>query len=174
MAVLSLPGQIFDLHCDQGGVPVEVIDDQVVAILMNLKPPKDWRKGITEAMGDMLGEQQLEERIEKIKAIISRMDKRWDHGFFTNEEEYIEQRIKLQMELEQLTPVPDDELEYAADLLQNFRKHWERLEGDEDARHELVKLIVERVYVYDDRVEAMTLRSNYHLVLNHNANGPTY
>ncbi len=77
------------------------------------------------------------------------------------------------MELEQLTPVPDDELERAADLLQNFRKHWERLEGDEESRHELVKLIVERVYVYDDRVVAMTLRSNYHLVLNHKTNEPT-
>ncbi len=51
--------------------------------------------------------------------------------------------------------------------------HWERLEGDEDARHELVKLIVERVYVRDEQVVAMTLRSNYHLVLNHKTNGPT-
>ena len=47
------------------------------------------------------------------------------------------------MELENLTPVPDDELEQAIDLLTNFRTHWERLKGDEDARHELVKLIVE-------------------------------
>ncbi len=51
------------------------------------------------------------------------------------------------MELEQLTPVPHDELEQAADMLKNFNAHWERLEGDEEARHELVKLIVERVYV---------------------------
>ena len=77
------------------------------------------------------------------------------------------------MELEQLTPVPDDELEQAADLIKNFKMHWERLEGDEEGRHELVKLIVERVYVQDERVVAMTLRSNYHLVLNHNTNGPT-
>ena len=72
-----------------------------------------------------------------------------------------------------MTPVTDDELAQAADLLTNFKSHWERLEGDEEARHELVKLIVERVYVHDDRVVAMTPRSNYHLVLNHKANGPT-
>jgi len=78
------------------------------------------------------------------------------------------------MELEQLNPVPDDELERAADLLKNFKSHWDRLEGDDEARHDLVKLIVERVYVQDDKVVAMTLRSNFHLVLNHNTNGPTY
>ena len=77
------------------------------------------------------------------------------------------------MELEQLTPVPTNELEQAADMLANFRRHWERLEGDDESRHDLVRLIVERVYVEDDRVVAMTLRSNYHLILNHKANEPT-
>ena len=37
-------------------------------------PPKDWRKGITSAMGEMLGEENLDERINEIKAIIERMD----------------------------------------------------------------------------------------------------
>ncbi len=72
-------------------------------------------------MGDILGEQNLEERIEEIRAIIKRMDARWDNGFITNEDEYIQQRIKLQMELEQLNPVPADELEQAADMLDNFQ-----------------------------------------------------
>ena len=124
-------------------------------------------------MGDLLGEKNLNARIQEIKSVIARMDQRWDHGFFSSEEEYVQQRIKLQLELEQLTPVPDDELEQAADMLTNFKMHWERLEGDEEARHELVKPIVERVYVCDDRVVAMTLRSNYHLVLNHKTNEPT-
>ncbi len=163
----------FGYTCEQRAVRVEVIDQQVVSVLMNLKPPSDWRRGITKAMGNLLGDKNLEEHIQEIKAVIERMDARWDHGFFASEEEYIQKRIKLQMELEQLTPVPDDELEQAADLLANFKTHWERLEGDEEARHELVRLIVERVYVHDDRVVAMTLRSNYHLVLNHKTNGPT-
>jgi hypothetical protein len=77
------------------------------------------------------------------------------------------------MELEQLTPVPDNELQQAADMLENFQKHWDRLEGDDESRHDLVKLIVDRVYVLDDKVVAMTLNSNYHLVLNHKTNGPT-
>ncbi len=74
--------------------------------------------------------------------------------------------IEVGIELEQLRPVPDDELQQEADMLRNFRSRWERLDEDEEARHELVKLIVERVHVRDEKVVGMTLRSNYHLVLN--------
>jgi hypothetical protein len=49
----------------------------------------------------------------------------WDHGFFADEQEYLEQRLKLQPEKEQLTPVPDDELQRAADMLENFGEYWE-------------------------------------------------
>lgn len=160
-------------ECEQKGVHVELIDNQVVNVLMSLKPPKNWRQGITKAMGELLGEKNLEERLQEIREIIGRMDMRWDNGFITDEQEFMQQRIKLQLELEQLSPVPENELEQAADMLENFQGHWERLEGDEESRHELIKLLVERVYVEDERVVAMTLRSNYHLVLGHNVNGPT-
>ena len=69
-----------------------------------------------------MGEQDLEERLKEIRGIIKRMDKRWDNGFFTDEQEYVEQRLKLQMELEKLTPVPNDELERAADILEILRR----------------------------------------------------
>ena len=160
--------------CSQKSVRAEVVDEQVVKILVSLKPPAGWRKGITKAMSELLGERNLEDRLAEIQAIIRRMDLRWDNGFFTDEQTYLKRRIELQMEMEQLIPVPEDDLEQAADLLENFKYHWERLEGDEDGRHELVKLIVERVFVEDKKVVAMTLRSNYHLVMNHKTNGPTY
>jgi hypothetical protein len=127
----------------------------------------------SEAVSEILGERNLEERLDEIRDIIDRMDMRWDHGFFTSEEEYIEQRLKLQQELERLTPIPDDDLAQAADLLEQFVTHWERLRECPEAQRELVKLIVERMYIDREDVVAMTLRSNYHLVLGHNANGPT-
>ena len=161
-------------ECDQKSVRVEDVDTQVVSILMQLKPPEGWRKKVAQGMSEFLGEKNLEEKLEEIQAIIKRMDTRWDNGFIIDEQEYLEQRLKLQMELDRLNPVPDDDLAHAADLLQNFKSHWERLEEDEDSRHDLVKLIVERVYVRDKQVVAMTLRSNYHLVLGHKTNGPTY
>lgn len=129
--------------CEQGGVAVEKIDNQVINILMHLKPPEDWRTGITKAMSEILGERNIEERSQEIKDVIKRMDTRWDHGFFANEDEYVQQRIRLQMELEQLSPIPTNELEQAADLLANFRRHWDRLEGNPEAQHDLVKLIVD-------------------------------
>lgn len=92
-------------ECDQPSVGVEKIDDQVTTILMNLKPPKDWRKGVTEAVSEILGERNLEERLAEIRAIIKRMDTRWDHGFFANEEEYFKQRLEHQQELEQLASI---------------------------------------------------------------------
>ncbi len=161
-------------QCDQKGVPVETLDQQVVSTLMSLRPPENWRKGVTKAMGELLGEKSLEERLGEIASVIERMDTRWDNGFITNEQEYMDQRIKLQMELEQLSPVPEDDLERAAELLRNFKEHWERLKGSPEAQHELIELIVERVYVQDELVVAMTLQSNYHLVLGHKTNGPTF
>ncbi|MEE4237091.1 MAG: hypothetical protein V2I51_10245 [Anderseniella sp.] len=50
-------------------------------------------------------------------------DTRWDHGFITDEQKFLEQRIKLQQELEQLTPVDSNDLERAVDLLKNFSTH---------------------------------------------------
>ncbi len=44
---------------------------------------------------------------------------------------------------------------------------------DTEAQHKLVKLIVKRVYVEGENVVAMTLRSDYHIVLGHKLNGPT-
>ena len=101
------------------------------------------------------------------------MDFRWDHGLIVDQTEYLEKRLKLQQDLESLTPIPEDDLERAADLLENFAEHWEACGDDTEAQHKLVKLIVKRVYVRDDEVVAMTLRSDYHIVLGHKLNGAT-
>lgn len=140
---------------------------------MNRKPPENWRQHITRAMSEALGEQNLEERLKEIRATIERMDFRWDNGFITDKMDYLEKRVQLQQELEQLIPVPDDDLQRAVDILQNFGTHWEACKGDPETEHRLVRLIVERVYVESERVVAMTLKSDYHIVLGHKMNGPT-
>jgi hypothetical protein len=89
--------------CEQGSVHVEAIDNQVVNILMQLEPPEDWRKGITQAMSEILGEQSLEERLAEIRGTIERMDFRWDQGFITDRDDFMDKRLKLQQELEKLT-----------------------------------------------------------------------
>ena len=96
------------------------------------------------------------------------MDMRWDHGLISNEQDFMTQRIELQQELEQLTPVSNTDLQQAASLLENFGTKLDAIGDDVEAQHDLIKLILERVYVEDDRVAAMTLKSNCHLVLGHN------
>ena len=159
--------------CEQKGILTEDIDAEVVRILMSLKPVTNWRSGINRAVGELLGKKDLEERLREIREKIKRMDMRWDNGFITDEDEYVRQRLVLQQEMEQLTPVPDDDLQQAADLLKDFPKKWQATKGDDEARHQLVSMIVERVYAKDDEVVAMTLRSNFHLVLGHKMNEPT-
>ncbi len=159
--------------CPQKGIYAETLDDQVVTILMHLKPPQHWQDTITQSIGEVLGEQNLEKRLAEIREVIQRMDQRWDLGFITDEQDYIRQRLNLQHELEKLTPVTTTDLEQEADLLQNFAKYWQQCDGDQEVQHTLIKRIVERVYVQDEEVVAMTLKANCHLVLGHKVNGPT-
>jgi hypothetical protein len=57
-------------------------------------------------------------------------------------------------------------------MLENFEKRWKACNGDPEAEHRLVKLIVDRVYMQDEVVVAMTLRADYPIILGHNANEP--
>ncbi len=160
-------------NCRQPGVRVEVIEEQVLNIVRTLCPPREWRNNIVRSIGELLGEKDLNERLAEIRTRIERMDLRWDHGFITNEDDYLRERLKLQQELESMTPVDTDDLERAVDLLKNFSKYWEKCGGDVEREAELLKQVVERVYVEDDIVKAITLHSNCHLVLDHKTKEPT-
>ncbi len=89
----------FNHECDQTAVKVEDIDAQVVNVLMNLKPPEAWRRNITLAMSEILGEQNLEERLTEIHETIDRMDFRWDQGFITDKNDYLEKRVSCSRSL---------------------------------------------------------------------------
>jgi site-specific DNA recombinase len=166
-------GRAAGFHCGQGGVNAQTIDEQVIAVLMQLRPPENWRTRIIGTMSEILGEKNLEQRLNEIRSTVERMDFRWDQGFITDKVDYLEKRLRLQQELEQLSPV-QEELDIAADLLANFQSTWDACQGDIEKQHQLVKMIVERVYVEDDVVVAVTLKSDYHVVLGHKTNEPTY
>ena len=163
----------FGRECSQTSVRADVIEPQVVNILKNLRPPADWRDKMINAMGQLLGDQALDKRIAEIKTIIERMDFRWDHGFITDQDAYLQERVKLQQELEQLRPIPDDDLERAADLLKNFSRNWEAIRDDRKAQEQLIHLIVARVWVKGDRVMAISLRPNYHITVGLENEKPT-
>lgn len=81
--------------------------------------------------------------------------------------------MKLQQELERLTPAHED-LEVAADLLGNFKPRFDACGGDIEAQRELISLIVERVYVHNQLVYAITLKLDYHIVLGHKGDGSSH
>ena len=60
--------------CEQNGVYAEVLDQQVIDILLNLKPPSLWRDSITQSIGELLGQKDLDQRLAEIPEVIKRMD----------------------------------------------------------------------------------------------------
>ncbi len=101
------------------------------------------------------------------------MDFRWDQGFIPDKEAYLEERVKLQQELEKFSPIPDDDLEVAADMIKNFTIHWNALDDDRKAHQQLIQMIVSRVWVRDEKVVALSLRPNYHITLGLESEKPT-
>jgi hypothetical protein len=83
-------------------------------------------------MGELLGEQGLEAKLNDIYATMRRMDIRFDRGLIVNEEEYFPERLKLQLEVERLTSAAGEDLEHAAALLANFSQYWADCAGDVD------------------------------------------
>lgn len=155
----------FGRSCTQKSVRSTVVEEQVVELLKTLRPPENWRQHMVHALGELLGDKNLDQRITEIKEVIARMDFRWDHGFVTDRDAYLQERVNLQQELERLSPIPDDDLEIAADLLENFSTYWANTNGDRQAQKSLVNMIVARVWVKGDKVVAISLRPNFHLTL---------
>ena len=95
--------------------------------------------------------------------MIKRMDFRWDNGFIPDQQEYLQKRLGLQQELEQLKPMPLDELEAAAGLLEHFETHWKKADGNPAEQQRLIHLIFERILIKNNEIASVCLRPNYHV-----------
>jgi hypothetical protein len=117
------------------------------------------------------------QRIKELQEIVERIDFSWEQGFLIPDE-YLEKRERLQKEMESFRPIDyidDDELMEAADLLENFNQYWvecENFEKTEEARQQLVAKIVDKVFVYDDKVVAVALHGDFSIVLNNDEAAP--
>jgi site-specific DNA recombinase len=151
----------FVRYCSQKSVHADLVDEQVVDVLKTLRLSEDWRGRMISAIGQLLGDQKLDARVSEIKSIIEHMDFRWDNGFISDKTAYLEQRAKLQREMERLTPIDNNDLARAADFLDNFSTHWEATGEDRERQRQLIQLIVMRVWVRDSQVVAILLRPVY-------------
>lgn len=134
-----------------------------VDLVREMKPPADWKEHAIQAIADLLGNQEIKDRVVQIEETIKRMDFRWDNGFFTDKDEYLQKRLALQQELEELKPLPMNELEKAADILTNFETHWENAKGNPTEQQHLLHLIFERIWIKNNEVSSVCLRPNYHV-----------
>jgi site-specific DNA recombinase len=153
--------------CGQGFIEVDVLDNQVVAILNSLTVPDDFRDRVEEAVQNRVENAAALERMAEIQEIIERVDFRWDHGFISAEE-YVQKRAQLERELDAMRPIDYDELIEAADLLEHFQVYWNQcaeVENPQDARQQLLHKIVERVFVLDGNVLAIVLYGDFGVVL---------
>ncbi len=153
--------------CGQGFMDVETLDEQVVAILSNLRIPDGFRDRVEDAVQSRVENGAALDRMEEIRRIIERIDFRWDQGYMSPEE-YIEKREQLERELESLRPIDYDELIEAADLIENFGTYWDACETvhkPEEARKQLLDKIIERVFVHDGQVLAVVLHGDFSVVL---------
>ena len=89
-----------------------------------------------------------------------------------DKDDYVEKRERLQREIESLRPLEYDDLIDAADMLSNFDQYWaecEKADDVQEARRQLVDKIVDRVFVYNDRVIGVALYGDFNIVLNNAA-----
>ena len=141
-------------------MPVDELDEQVVAILSNLTIPDGFRERVETAVPGRVENETTLRTMEEIRAMIERIDLRWDRGYIS-QEEYIEKSEQLEREMEGLHPIDYHELMEAADLIEHCRAYWDlwaQFDNPAEARQQLLAKIVERVFVNDARVLVLVLR----------------
>lgn len=153
----------FSRTCSQTSAPILDLDQQVIDFLRNFTPTAEQRHKMISEISGVIIDQKLEQRVDEIKAITEDMDFQWIYGFIANPEQYIEERYKLQQELEQLAPIADDEVAIATDIVSNFGKHWDMQIGDHKAQKELLTMVVKRVWTRDGLLTAILLRPNIYI-----------
>jgi hypothetical protein len=75
---------------------------------------------------------------------------------------------QLEREIASMRPLDYDRLEEAADLITHFETYWDQCEEVDDpkeARQQLMAQIIDRVFVYDDKVIAVALHPDFGVIL---------
>lgn len=153
------------LRCEQPLIDISLVDDQVLAALSQLSIPEGFRERVEEAVRNNVENEEALRRMAEIEEAVKRIDFSWEKGFLTPQN-YMEKRNQLLREIESLRPVDYDDLIEAADLLENFAKYWEAcatVSNPAEARKQLLAKIVDRVFVYDATVVAISLHGNLYV-----------
>jgi len=155
----------FSHDCSESSVNAQEFDRKVVNFLHHYQPSATWRESLVNSINNKLYKQNELERLQAIRETIERMDFRWDNGFITDKEDYLQKRLQLQEKLEQLDNADNERIAEASDLLENFGDYWEACEDDGDKQYNLIKLIVDKVYIKGDSIVGILLYGDCYIEL---------
>ncbi|HEY76319.1 MAG TPA: recombinase family protein [Thermoflexia bacterium] len=137
------------LECADAGlwVKAELVEEEVGAILRNLRLPEDWQEEIRESVLDADERRRLLERRRYLEGKLRRLGMAFADGTIT-EGDYVRERDAVRAELARLE-VPEDVAVIDAGLyLETLRDLWD--EATLEERRDICRLMLEAVY-YDMR-----------------------
>jgi hypothetical protein len=137
------------LDCDQGMIAADDVEDALGDFLRQLSLPQDWQERVLGMIQERVGAQQdvarerarIEGQLERLKRLFVLGD--------VAEAEYRAERDRLQAQLVALTPPAMPDLEWAAELLQDFGRIWDAATPQE--RQKIVHTLLETVYLDAER-----------------------
>jgi hypothetical protein len=161
-------------ECEQSIVYEQSVLDQVVKALSNLSVQDDAMARIEAMVKSREDNQQALDQLAELEEQQERVQFSWEHGMLSPEE-YLAKMSQLEREIASIRPLDYDKLEEAADLITHFETYWDQCEEVDDpkeARQQLMSTIIDRVFVYDDRVVALALYSDFGVIMDVPASAP--
>jgi site-specific DNA recombinase len=142
------------LRCEDAGMTVnaETVEEQIGAILRNLRLPADWQEEIREGVVDADERKALVERKQYLEGKLHRLGIAFADGVIDHPD-YIKERDAVQAELATLV-IPEDVAVIDAGLyLETLRDLWD--EATLEEQKEICQLVLESVY-FDMQTEQIT------------------
>jgi len=149
--------------CGQPFVDEDSINEQVVQELSHLTIPAGFLERVEQAVQSNVEHEAAFARLEELKTVVERINFSWEQGFLSPDE-YTAKISQLRREMEALRPVDYDELMESADLIKHFSTYWQKcatVDKPAEARKQLLAKIVDRVFVYEHKVFAITLYGDF-------------
>jgi site-specific DNA recombinase len=154
-------------ECEQSIIYEKSVLDKVVEMIAQLSLPGDFQQRIDELVRSRPSNQEALEMLAELQEQQRRVQFSWENGKLLPEE-YLARVSQLEREIASMRPLDYDRLEEAADLITHFQSYWDQcaeMDSPEEARQQLMAKIIDRVFVYDDRVIALALHSDFGIIL---------
>ncbi|HDQ70666.1 MAG TPA: recombinase family protein [Chloroflexi bacterium] len=142
------------LHCPDSGTTVraETVEDEIGAILRNMRLPEDWQDEIRSSVMNEDERRQMQERRQHLERKLHRLGIAFADGVI-DEPEYIRERDATQAELATLIVPENVDVIDAGLYLETLRDLWD--EATLEEQRDICRLMLERVY-YDLQQEHIT------------------